>query len=91
MNNIQSNITPITINWSEVFEVLGKIYWQMDYPKFLQILGWRDDDYTLQKFRQIQDTLRGLSNLDREAWFQLISAFCQAPKEHQCARTFESE
>ncbi|WP_446415920.1 hypothetical protein [Coleofasciculus sp.] len=77
-----------SVNWQEFFETLGAIYWHIDYYQFLQLTGFDESDYALNKFKTIQAAIKGLSCLDNYSWQRLIQGI-EGIKNEKVARSRE--
>jgi len=57
----------------EFLAKLRKIYNQVDYYRFLELTGFDDDRYSLEKYNTLQDGIEKLCKFDGETLAKLIA------------------
>ena len=62
--------------------LLSKIYWEMDYYQFLEITGFNDDEYAIEKFKTFQLAVKQLNQFEPKIMVKIISSVAIA----DCAR-----
>ncbi|MFB2983408.1 hypothetical protein [Microseira sp. BLCC-F43] len=54
--------------------LLSKAYWEIDYYRFLEITGFVDDLYAIEKFKTFQLAVKQLNQFDPEITIRIISS-----------------
>ncbi|MBD2499874.1 hypothetical protein [Anabaena azotica] len=57
----------------DFLKALSSAYWELDYHKFLEITGFVDSQYSLDKFQLFQQSAKGLVQFDAETLECLLS------------------
>lgn len=58
---------------TEFTNLLRKKYCQMQYDDFLQMTGFVDSQYSIEKFSAFKDSVRGLLTFDDETLAKILS------------------
>lgn len=56
----------------QFIDALSKTYWDISYVDFCQILELSDDEWSWEKFRIFQETVKNLNTFDLEFLSKLV-------------------
>jgi uncharacterized protein with von Willebrand factor type A (vWA) domain len=63
----------LNLNMQEFLENLSRTYSKMDYYQFLDRTGFVDSDYSLEKFKLFQRSVKGLLDFDVETLTSILA------------------
>lgn len=69
-----SKIQGLIMTTQDFLSALSSAYWEIDYYKFLEITGFVDSQYSLEKFKLFQQSVRALTQFDAKTLESLINA-----------------
>ncbi|RCJ27297.1 hypothetical protein A6S26_12735 [Nostoc sp. ATCC 43529] len=76
-----SKIQGLIMTIQDFLTALSSAYWKIDYYKFLEMTGFVDSQYSLEKFKLFQQSAKGLIQFDAKTLESLINTETQNTAE----------
>ncbi len=76
-----SKIKGLIMTIQDFLTALSSAYWEIDYYKFLEITGFVDSQYSLEKFKLFQQSAKGLIQFDAKTLQSLMKTQTQNTAE----------